>query len=91
MPKESTVPLICKDRRFRFVVMVTAKADPIACYHCKGQGEGITETLDWIDCPVCKGHKVSTTLNVFDDELEEHLRKCMDDFLNKKYRRTNED
>lgn len=89
MPRESTIPLVCNGRKFRFIVMVSAKGEPKPCIHCNGTGSIFADDDIWfpsLTCDFCRGDKTQTNMNIWDDELEDHLLKCMDEFLSNKYK-----
>jgi len=86
---ESSVPLIADGIKFRFLVAVMARGEPVKCDTCKGTGKTGT---GWYDddietCWRCNGQKTLNPLRHAqpDPELEEHLRECMDKYLREKY------
>jgi len=90
--KESSVPLTADGIPFRYLVAVMLRAEPVECDLCNGVGKTGT---GWLDddvetCFRCNGQKTVNPLRHAqpDPELEEHLLKCMDEFITKKYVRS---
>lgn len=84
---KSDVPLIADGKKFRFYVVVYGKPDEKeTCYQCRGSGTGGDGWHEAFEtCDRCRGVGKIDGSHIYDDELEEHLKKCMDEFLDKKY------